>query len=105
MRVVITAVAKADLVEIGEYIRTHNPVRAATFVDELLDRCDVLADMPRAFPLVPRYEKHGIRRYPYRDYLIFYRAFEDLVEVIHILHGARNYEALLFPDESVPTGL
>jgi plasmid stabilization system protein ParE len=101
MKVVIAAAAKADLVEIGEYIHSHNPVRAVTFVDELLDRCDVLADMPGLFHWfrVMRNTESG------RDYLIFYRAFEDLVEVIHILHGARNYEALLFPDESVPTGL
>jgi plasmid stabilization system protein ParE len=39
MRVVVTDEAKADLVEIGEFIRPHNPARAATFVDELLDRC------------------------------------------------------------------
>jgi len=102
MRVVITDEAKADLVGIGEYIRLHNPARAASFVNELLDRCGALADMPRAFPLVPRYESHGIRRCPYRDYLIFYRVFEGLVEVIHVLHGARNYEALLFPDELDP---
>lgn len=37
-----------------------------------------------------------------RDYLIFYRVFDGLVEVIHVLHGARNYEALLFPDELDP---
>jgi toxin ParE1/3/4 len=49
--------------------------------------------------LIPRYENHGIRRCVHRDYLIFYRVMEDLVEIIHILHGARNYEVLLFPDE------
>ncbi|MGZ8218664.1 type II toxin-antitoxin system RelE/ParE family toxin [Methylomagnum sp.] len=55
--------------------------------------------MPRAFPLIPRYERHGIRRRAHRDYLIFYRVGEGFVEVIHILHGARDYEALLFPQE------
>lgn len=95
MRVVLTEVAKADLIEIGEFIRPHNSTRAATFVEELLDRCDSLADAPYAYPLVSRYERHGIRRYVHRDYLIFYRVLEDRVEVIHILQGARDYEALL----------
>lgn len=99
MRVVLTDEAKADLMDIGEFIRPHNPARAATFVDELLDRCAALADMPRAYPLVPRYERYGIRRYAHRDYLIFYRVLEDFVEVIHILHGARNCDVLLFPSE------
>jgi toxin ParE1/3/4 len=75
----------------------NNPERAITFVEELLDRCNVLADMPRAYPLVPRYEKFGIRRTVYRDYLIFYRVHEESVEIIHILQGAQDYETLLFP--------
>ena len=52
--------------------------------------------MPR--PLVPRFERHGIRRRPYGDYLIFYRVEEDRVAIVHILHGARDYERLLFPE-------
>ncbi len=71
MRVVITAAAKADLITIGSFIQPHNPERAITFVNELLDRCYALADIPRAYPLVPRYERFSVRRCVYRDYLIF----------------------------------
>jgi toxin ParE1/3/4 len=98
MKVVVTEAAQADLKEIGDYIRPHNPTRAATFVEELLDRCAALADLPQAYPLVPRYEPWGIRRRVHGDYLIFYRVREETVEVIHILHGAMDYEPLLFPD-------
>jgi toxin ParE1/3/4 len=98
MRVVITKAAKVDLIGVSDFIRPHNPARAATFVDELIDRCLALADMPRAYPLVPRYEQWGIRRCVYRDYLIFYRVHETLIEVIRILNGAQDYEALLFPN-------
>lgn len=98
MKVFITEAAKNDLIEIREFIRPHNPKRAAEFVEELLSRCESLGDMARVFPLVPRYEHHGIRRYPYRDYLIFYRINEDFLEIIHILNGARDYESLLFND-------
>jgi toxin ParE1/3/4 len=58
-----------------------------------------LAETPRAYPLVPRYEQFGIRRRPFGRFLIFYRIGVDAIEVIHILHGARNYESLLFLDE------
>jgi addiction module RelE/StbE family toxin len=98
MRVVITATAKADLIAIGDFIKSNNPERAITFVEELLDRCYSLVNMPRRYPLVPRYEKFGIRRTAYQDYLIFYRIHEELIEIIHVLQGARNYETLLFPD-------
>lgn len=98
MRVVITDAAKTDLINIGEFIRPDNPVRAVTFVDGLLDRCAGLADMAHIYPLVPRFKHHGIRRCVHRDCLIFYRVVEDLIEIIHIIHSARSYDTLLFPD-------
>jgi toxin ParE1/3/4 len=96
MRVVITAAAKADLLAIRRYIEADNPNRAVSFVEELLDRCLALADTPRAYPLVPRYEHFGIRRCVHGNYLIFYRLQPEQIEVIHILQVARDIEALLF---------
>ena len=96
MRVVITAAAKADLLAIRRYIEADNPNRAVSFVEELLDRCLALADTPRAYPLVPRYERYGIRRCVHGNYLIFYRLQPEQIEVIHVLQGARDIEALLF---------
>lgn len=96
MRVVMTAAAKADLLAIRRTIAADNPTRAVSFVEELLDRCLALADTPRAYPLVPRYERFGIRRCVHGDYLIFYRLQPEQIEVIHVLQGARNIEALLF---------
>lgn len=97
MKVVLTDGAKLDLLEIGDYIRLHNHERAAGFVEELLDHCQALADLPRRHPLVPRYEHHGIRRCVHSDYLIFYRIGAERVDIVHILHGAQDYEPLLFP--------
>jgi plasmid stabilization system protein ParE len=96
MKVVITAAAKADLLAIRRYIEADNPSRALSFVEELLDRCLALADTPRAYPLVPRYERFGIRRCVHGDDLIFYRLQPEQIEVIHVLQGARDIEALLF---------
>ena len=98
MDVVIAEAAKADLASIGDFIRLDDPIRADTFVQELIDRCEELADAPRAYPLVTRYEDAGIRRRPYRGYLIFYRVGHNVIEVLHVLHGARDYEGLLFPE-------
>jgi|SRR5579859_6507688 len=97
--VVLTDSAIADLIAIGRHIKTDNPRRAETFVAELESRCHQLGTMPKAFALVPRYESSGIRRRPYRDYLIFYRIVSDRIEILHVLHGARDYESILFPDD------
>jgi plasmid stabilization system protein ParE len=96
MRVVITAAAKADLLAIRRIIEADNPTRALSFVEELLDRCLALADTPRAYPLVPRYERFGIRRCVHGNDLIFYRLQPEQIEVIHVLQGARDIEAILF---------
>ena len=95
MNVVLSAEAEADLEAIGDYIARDNPGRAATFVSALIAKCDALAEMPLAFPMVERYATSGIRRRPYRDYLIFYRVEEVRIVVLHILHGARDYDRIL----------
>jgi plasmid stabilization system protein ParE len=96
MRVVMTAAAKADLLAIRRTIETDNPTRAVSFVEELLDRCLALAYTPRAYPLVPRYERFGIRRCVHGNYLIFFRLQPEQIEIIHVLQGARDIEAILF---------
>lgn len=99
MRVVLTEAALDDLVAIGRTIAQEAPGRAGTFVDELYERCLRLGDMPRAYPLLPGWEDKGVRRRIHGSYLIFYRIGPDTIEILHILHGARDYERILFPDD------
>ena len=99
MIVTVTAEAEADLEQIATYVAEQSPRSALELVRELRERCESLLDAPRGYPLVPRYEHLGIRRRPFGRFLIFYRAGTDAIEVIHILHGARDYESLLFPEE------
>jgi plasmid stabilization system protein ParE len=96
--VAITAEAKADLQEIATYVAERSPTSALKLILELQQTCESLADAPRGYSLVPRYEHRGIRRRPFGNFLIFYRIGKDAIEVIHILHGARDYESLLFPN-------
>lgn len=100
MRTVVTDEAAADLEEIGDRISQDSPRRAESFIREIVGRIETLATMPNAFSLIPRYEQRGIRRIPHGNYLIFYRVEADCVVILHILHGARDFEAILFPDEN-----
>ena len=97
MIVRLTRAAERDLEEIAQRIAADNPQRAVSFVRELRGACLGLADFLDRFPLVPRYERHGIRRRVHGNYLIFYRSEPDTVVVLHILHGATDYAAVLFP--------
>lgn len=98
MRVVLTTEAKADLARIADYIAADNPARARSFVRNLQMRARQIGDAPRGFPLVLRYEHTGVRRRVYGNYLIFYRIEETRISVIAILHGAQDYERILFPE-------
>jgi toxin ParE1/3/4 len=49
-------------------------------------------------PVIAEFEEHAVRRRPYRGYLIFYKALNDMVEITRILHGARDYGAMLSGD-------
>lgn len=98
MKVVITAEAEADLEAIGDYIARDNPARALSYVRELYQLCLDIADMPQASPVVPQYEHNGIRRRVHGRYLIFYRIRADHITILHILNGAMDVEAILFPD-------
>jgi plasmid stabilization system protein ParE len=96
--VVISAAAEADLESIGDWIARENPTRAESFIQELREACLSLANAPLGYSPVPRYEHADVRRRPHGNYLIFYRVMDDEVVVLHVLHGARDYDAVLFPD-------
>jgi plasmid stabilization system protein ParE len=98
MKVRLMPGAERDLDEIVDWIAKDNPTRAVTFAQELKEQCLELGGSPRGYPLVPRYERRGVRRKVHRSYLIFYRIEKSHVAVLRILHGARDYIPLLFPN-------
>jgi toxin ParE1/3/4 len=91
--------ALGDLRRIGDYIAQDSPLRAIDFVRALRERATQIAGNPLAFPLVPRHERRGFRRRVFRGYLIFYRVEADAISIVRILHGAQDYEAVLFADK------
>ncbi|WP_311044117.1 MULTISPECIES: type II toxin-antitoxin system RelE/ParE family toxin [unclassified Rhizobium] len=76
----------------------YNPQRAVSFIHELMERCERLAETPNGFLLVPRGEHAGVRRRPYGNYLIFNRVGKDRIQVLHILNGVQDFESILFSD-------
>ena len=81
------------------YIQKDNPSRAASFMDEIIEAGEGIADMPRAFALVPRLERKGISKRAFGCYLILYRIEAEGVRILHVAHGARDYIRALFSDD------
>ena len=101
-KVVISPLAKADMREIGDYIRRElkNPTAAVSMIRRFRTAIDSLRDFPESgAPLLPPDKP----RCPYRflvcgNYLIFYHTDGAAVMVDRVLYGRRDYMALLFGD-------
>ncbi len=93
MKLTFRPEALADLEEIYDYIAEDNPTAAGTFVAELRERCGVLAEQPLIGRERP--ELHpDLRGFPMGRYVIFYRVLTDEVEIVTVIHGARDIENL-----------
>jgi toxin ParE1/3/4 len=89
MRFRFTRRAERDIEEIGDYIARDNPRRAVSFIRQLRLQCRKLAEFPEAHAL--RHELgRDVRVAVHGRYLIFYVAYPERVEIVRVLHGARN---------------
>jgi toxin ParE1/3/4 len=100
MKVYLTPDAKTDLEGIGDRIAERNPARAVTYVRELRERARRIGEFPHAGPPRPQWGE-GIRIAVHGKYLIIYRVRDETVQVLRVLHGARDLDAL-FESEPLP---
>lgn len=89
MILVIAASAEDDLNEIGDYIARDNPRRAISFIEELLAAMDEIPLRPFSYPGREEWQG-GLRSAPSNGYHIVFRVSGEIVEVIRVLHGARD---------------
>jgi plasmid stabilization system protein ParE len=89
MRVRIAADAEADLEDIADFIALDNSVRAVSFVGELRKKAIAIGHAPRAYAACPDLGT-DLRRAIHRSYLIVFRINSNRVEVLRVIHGARD---------------
>jgi toxin ParE1/3/4 len=99
----VRTLAEDDIFELAAYIaQNKNLETSLRFVDAAYDSMETLADHPLAGPLVdfpPSILTLALRRWRVRgfpNHLIFYLAHESSIEIIRVLHGARDFNAELF---------
>jgi len=93
VKVRITQAAFADLRDIGHWIALDDPERAIAFVQELAEKCLRLSDRAFLYPTAP---EAGPRRQErrHRKYLILYHVGAETIEVLHVVHGSRDYRKI-----------
>jgi len=95
MKVGFSPRSAQDLEEIGDFIARDSPRRAVSFVDELEQACEAIADAPLGHEAQPHL-RPDLRRAVYGRYLIFYSVREAEVRIERVLHGARDLSGDLF---------
>jgi toxin ParE1/3/4 len=88
-RIVYSPRARADLNEIWDYIAADN-IAAADRVAARFDSIfDLLAQRPRMGRLRDEIAE-GVRTFPAGNYLLLYRPTNDGIDVLRVIHGARD---------------
>ena len=91
MRMRFSALARNDLISIGEWNAKENPDRAAEYVFELEAVCKRLTDFPLTGEKIGRYQKEYLRRKVYEDYLLLYIVRIDTIYIARVIRAAQDY--------------
>ena len=81
--------AKSDLEEIAAYIARDNPLRAESFVLELIAKCKKVAKHPGGYRPRPELGPR-IRQAIHGRYLILFRDKTTEVRIERVIHSARD---------------
>jgi toxin ParE1/3/4 len=77
-------------------------VRDLAAADRLVDQFDATLKAIASTPLMGRQVEElapKLRSFPVGNYLIFYRPFEDGIQLIRLLHGAREITPEYFTEK------
>ena len=87
--------ARQDLLDIEEFIAEDNPTAAVNFVAMLKRKCGLLGENP--YMGTSRFDLASeLRMFPVKNYLIFYKPFDDGADIFHIVHASRDVDSLYF---------
>ena len=86
-----------DLSSIGAYLKeaSGSPRIAEGIVEQLVVRCENLAALPGTLGRDRSELKARIRSVAHGNYVIFFRYFDDVLEVVTVLEGHRDIDAFV----------
>ena len=92
--IVLQPRAKADLSDIWQFMAEDSDDQADAFIDLIDQKFQLLAQQSG---LGRRREElaEGLRSFPVGRYVIFYLPIPDGVQIVRLLHGARDIEAAI----------
>lgn len=88
----------ADIAEIWHYIAIDSEKNADLFVAEIDQKFHLLSCHPNIGTNQSDLFS-GLQSFPVGKYLVFYRQIIDGIEIVRVLHGARDIEAMLLENK------
>lgn len=88
-RVRVSGLATSDLDAIWDYIAGDNPLAADRMVDQIFNRCQSYANQSELGELRPELGA-DLRCFSVGFYVVYYRPIPDGIELVRVLHGARD---------------
>lgn len=95
LRVFYSVEAEQDLKDIVEHIARHNVTAALEWLDRTEGLFAILASQPELGEPMTTRRFGDVRRHTASNYLVYYRFADDGVQVLRVLHAARDQEPLV----------
>lgn len=86
--------ARLDLFSIWFYIAEDNPAAADRLLDDIDEKCNLLAKNPKIGESRPDIAPF-MRYFPVKNYLILYQEQSYGIEVVRVIHGARDINEII----------
>ena len=84
-----------DVKAIAEYIERDSPRYAKAVVRRIVQSVERLQTFPTASAMVPEFDRPDLRQVIVHSYRVVVRVREDVVDVIAVIHGARDFRSAL----------
>jgi len=94
MRLSWTETARNDLHLIYDYIADNSVYYAEKFVDELLERVELLITFPTMGRIVPEIDCENTREVFHHSYRIMYHLADEMIYITQITHMAQDYKPM-----------
>lgn len=93
-RVAWTETAWLDLERIADFIAEGSPGYAAALVRRIRDRARSLDELAERGRIVPELDEPRVRELVVGSFRLIYEADEETVNILGLIHGARDLAAL-----------
>lgn len=97
-RITRRPLAAADILDVWGHIAEDSIEQADRWVDKLGEKFEIIATQP----LMGRARNElaaNVRSFPFGRYVIFYSPNEDGIDVVRVLHSARDIDAVFGEDQ------